>query len=148
LFRDVQVDDHEDPSPISNREQSVSGSPLTPKSKPTAPNPPPSTGKRVRLTATGKVHATARPITADLDEIDQCIYRMKSEGKSNSEVVPELQKLGCNYDQKTVGTRFIRIKAVVAKNKDMINGRVWTAAEVSLVLPLDVSPIYADGFSG
>jgi hypothetical protein len=56
---------------------------------------------------------------------------MKSEGKSNSEVIPELQKLGCSYDQKTVGTRFIRIKAAVSKHKDMIHGRVWTAVEVS-----------------
>jgi hypothetical protein len=104
--------------------------PTTPKSKPLNDDGVLSTSKRVRLTASGKVHAAARPITADLDEADRCIWSMKNDGASNSEVVIELRKLGINYDPKTVGTRHLRIKTVVARNGEMINGRKWTNTEV------------------
>jgi hypothetical protein len=91
---------------------------------------PASSGKRLRLTATGKVHAAARPITADLDDADRIIWSMKNDGKVNSEVVHELKKLGVNYDPKTVGTRFLRMKNVIANNAQMVNGREWTKGEV------------------
>jgi hypothetical protein len=93
---------------------------------------PSNSNKPVRITASGKIHATARRITADLDDADRLILNMKDNNKSNAEVVTELRKLGINYDPKTVGTRYLRIKTVVSDNNDMINGRNWAKEEVSV----------------
>jgi hypothetical protein len=111
----------------------VPQTPQTPNTKSTNTNSTFSTGKRIRLTASGKIHAAARPITADLDEADRCIWRMKNDGNSNSEIAVELKKLGIHYDPKTVGTRHLRIKAAVARNGEMINGRQWNELEVGLI---------------
>jgi hypothetical protein len=60
---------------------------------------------------------------------------MKQEGRPNTDIVPELKKLGVYYDPKTIGTRYIRIRTVVNKNQNMVNGRVWSKSEVCFLIP-------------
>lgn len=95
--------------------------------------------KPLRFTSAGKIHASSRRISADLDEADQLILRLKTRGESNIVVAEKLKELGISYDPKTIGTRYMRLQKAVETNKVMTHGREWTSQLVSLATENDLT---------
>jgi hypothetical protein len=103
-----------------------------------------------RSNVSRKLHASPRKISANLDEVDALLVEMKDDGESNSAIVAALAELGVAYDAKTVGTRYIRIKAKQAQALDGANHppHIWNASEVSAkYFPLLLSRfVFADAW--
>jgi hypothetical protein len=91
--------------------------------------------KSERRTLTGKKLATPRPIGIEMDEIDLKIIELKEQNMSNKEIAERIKELGIEYDPKTIGTRYLRLKAVNAsrdkKGEDASSLREWTPEEAS-----------------
>jgi hypothetical protein len=67
----------------------------------------------------GDVFAEQRPITADIDSTDELIINMKDGGCSNEQISDKLKADGrVHYDKKTVGSRYLRIKAAIAERAE------------------------------
>jgi hypothetical protein len=72
-----------------------------------------------RVRRDGDRIAESRAITADLDSTDELIVSMKNQGYSNEKVVERLQEQGrINYDKKTVGSRYLRLKNAIAEREE------------------------------
>jgi hypothetical protein len=93
---------------------------------------------RRRIRRNGESFAECRPISADLDSTDELIVKMKDAGYSNDEVVAKLRDEGrINYDKKTVGTRYLRIKNAIADREEQrLDDELtdWHEGEVSYVI--------------
>ena len=80
--------------------------------------------------------AVARKVTADLNEDDQIIFNMKQEGSTDRQICNYLRESGrVDYSQKTIGTRWKRIRVALANAKDAELDRgvpCWTVKDVSL----------------
>jgi hypothetical protein len=100
--------------------------------------------RRGRMRLNGKSFVEGRPISADLDSTDELIVNMKEQGCSNEKIVLKLQEQGrVNYDKKTVGTRYIRIRAAITQRLDQqLDDELtdWHEGEVTLkYLHLDLA---------
>jgi hypothetical protein len=94
----------------------------------------PSTGKPERVTLAGKAQAAPRRIGPVWDDVDHVIFDYKNKGYSNKEVAEVVKQHGIDYDPKTIGTRYLRLKArntnLEKQGQGPIAHRVWTAEEV------------------
>ncbi|QDS75375.1 hypothetical protein FKW77_002502 [Venturia effusa] len=97
------------------------------------------TGTRVR--ANGQSFALQRPITADLDSTDELIVSLKEKGYSNDAVSAQLVREGrINYDKKTVGSRYLRLKnAILEREEERLDGELtdWHDGEDEALLKAD-----------
>lgn len=91
-----------------------------------------------RLRRNGKFFVTQRKITADLDPTDEMIVRMKDNNFTNEAVAEALKRNGLvAYDKKTVGSRYIRLKRVLAERETQrLDDELtdWHDGEVSLLM--------------
>lgn len=97
------------------------------------------TSNRVR--ANGQTFALQRPITADLDSTDELIVSLKEKGYSNDAVCAQLVREGrINYDKKTVGSRYLRLKnAILDREEARLDGELtdWHDGEDEALLKAD-----------
>jgi hypothetical protein len=70
--------------------------------------------KKERTTLSGKKQAGPRRISSVWDNVDQKIFDLKNQGFSNKDVAANIKRLGVDYDPKTIGTRYLRLKAHAA----------------------------------
>ena len=94
--------------------------------------------------AEGGRAAVARRVTADLNEEDQIIVQMKRDGYTDRQIAEHLRDTGrINYNTKTIGTRWKRIRVALAKAKDeeLDKGEAtWTDRDVS-ASPYEINSI-------
>ncbi|TLD37538.1 hypothetical protein E2P81_ATG04350 [Venturia nashicola] len=94
-----------------------------------------------RVRANGQSFALQRPITADLDSTDELIVSLKEKGYSNDAVCAQLVREGrINYDKKTVGSRYLRLKnAILEREEERLDGELtdWHDGEDEALLKAD-----------
>jgi hypothetical protein len=94
-----------------------------------------------RIRANGQSFATQRPISADLDSTDELIVNLKEQGYSNEAVCKQLAREGrINYDKKTVGSRYLRLKnAIFEREEKRLEGELtdWHDGEDEALLKAD-----------
>jgi hypothetical protein len=81
----------------------------------------PENEKVIHFRKNGDRQAQRRAIQAEHDEYDQVIIKMKESGYRNSEIADRLKKLSggkVDYDSKTLGTRYTRLKQAEADEYD------------------------------
>lgn len=100
-----------------------------------------SDGGHTRVRANGQSFAIQRPITADLDSTDELIVSLKEKGYSNDAVCAQLAREGrINYDKKTVGSRYLRLKnAILEREEERLDGELtdWHDGEDEALLKAD-----------
>jgi hypothetical protein len=79
--------------------------------------------------------AVPKPVRAELDEVDEAIVRMKAAKYKESQIADHVQRtFGITYVNKTIGTRYTRIKrALTEKHDKMLEGNEgeWHTGDVS-----------------
>ena len=61
----------------------------------------------------------ARKVSADLNSDDEILVRMKQDGRTDKEIADTLKAAGrVNYNQKTIGSRWKRLRIALAARKD------------------------------
>jgi len=94
-------------------------------------------GRKVRVP--GGMMAYAKKVTAELDSDDELIVSMKEQGYSDSQIAGRLvQENRIHYNNKTINTRFQRIRMAQARRVDdlLLEGyKQWQYEDVSDVFP-------------
>jgi len=99
-------------------------------------SPAPSTAEYKKVRVEGGRSAMPKKVVWDLDSDDEIIVRMKQEKRSDSDVVERLVKEGrTRYHPKTISSRWVRLKRVLAAHEDeMLDEQLtdWHEGDVSL----------------
>ena len=71
------------------------------------------------MKVSGGRSAVARRVSADLNSDDEILVRMKQEGRTDRDIANTLKAAGrVNYNQKTIGSRWKRLRIALAARKD------------------------------
>jgi hypothetical protein len=104
--------------------------------------------KKPRIRVPGGVAPLAKPITVDYDSDDGRIIDLKQQGYSDAQVADTLRQEGrTRYVDKTIGSRFLRIrKLLLAKEDEQLDDELsdWHVGEVRSFCSSMASAIYID----